>query len=74
MNADGLARELAALDVPCRVDAIDRLAVLVPLRQIDWGDEALRRAIATLLPQHGFTHVAVELHDPPATSAPLSGG
>lgn len=61
-DAEALTRALAARGLPGRVEARERLAVLVP--GAEWpalADAAERRALHQLATQHGFTHVALEL-------------
>ena len=68
VDAEGLERALRAAGVPCVVDAFERLAVIVPGPDgVELGDAALRRRALALLPQYGFTHLALELTGPSAT-------
>lgn len=61
-DAEGLERALRSAGIPCVVDAFDRLAVIVPGPEgVELGDAALRRHALSLLEQHGFTHLALEL-------------
>lgn len=60
--SDLLRRALAEAGYPCRVEAIERLAVLVP--DGDWSHRltsAQRARIVDLARAHGFTHVSVEV-------------
>lgn len=69
MSAAASAPDAAALEgaltdegLACRVEARERLAVLVP--RGDWpalDDAPRRRALHQLATRHGFTHVALEL-------------
>lgn len=72
MSAAGLEAALRSLGIHCSVEAIDRLAVVVP------NDDAaeveavrVRRDALRLIREHGFTHLALELAGEPADSAPL---
>jgi hypothetical protein len=65
-DAAGLERALQALGIPCVVDAVERLAVIVPgPGGIDMSDAQRRRRALGLLEAHGFTHLALELTDAP---------
>lgn len=60
--SDVLSDALAAAGFPCRVEAIERLAVLVP--DGDWSrclTSAERSRIVELARAHGFTHVSMEV-------------
>ena len=73
-DAAGLERALRAHGLPCVVDAVGRLAVIVPgPGGLDLTNGELRRRALGLLPAHGFTHLALELTDEPrvAPSAAL---
>lgn len=77
MSAAALAAELAAAGHPCRVEAFERLAVLVPHGGHPPDPAALRDAATRLAPRHGFTHVALELLEGAAgtdAGAPLHRG
>jgi hypothetical protein len=72
MSAVGLEAALRSLGIHCSVEAIDRLAVIVP------DDDAagietvrVRREALRLICEHGFTHLALELPGERADSAPL---
>ena len=73
MSGSSLEAELRARGHACRVDAQDRLAVIVPEEGLHRAlssalrDDALGRAAA-----HGFTHVALEIPGAPHADAPLS--
>ena len=61
-SAAGLERALRALGIPCVVDGFDRLAVIVPGPEgANWSEDAIRRGALALLPEYGFTHLALEL-------------
>jgi hypothetical protein len=62
--AAALENALAALGVPCAVEAEQRLAVLRPKVQgSTFAQPAMRARIVALALEHGFTHVAVDLAD-----------
>ena len=64
MSAAALQESLRTLGITCRVDAIERLAVLVPDGPIDALEDArIRREAVGLLRAHGFTHLALEITD-----------
>ena len=70
MSAATLEAGLRALGIECRVEALDRLAVLVPEGPVDALEDArIRREALGLLRAHGFTHLALELVDDPAEPA-----
>ena len=64
-DSASLERTLRTLGVACRVDARERLAILLVdgAAANTLAEESFRRRIVALLPQHGFTHVALELED-----------
>ena len=72
MSATTLEAALRALGIRCTVEALDRLAVIVPadgeagLATVRGRREALRHIGA-----HGFTHLALELPGEPADRAAL---
>ena len=72
MSAHTFEAALRASGIRCAVDAMDRLAVIVPedaeagLAMVRARREALR-----MLGAHGFTHLALELRGEPADGAPL---
>ena len=73
MSADGLQRALRALGIDCTVEARDKLAIIVPSASArDFSEMALRRSALALLPDHGFTHLALEIPDTPGGDAALS--
>jgi hypothetical protein len=66
-GARALEEALRRLGVSGRVEARERLAVLVPRAGIAaLADAATRRQAASLAREHGFTHLALELLDEPA--------
>ena len=73
MSASGLEEALALAGIPCRVEARDRLAVIIleapNVNPVLVSREARSRALA-LARAHGFTHVALELPEP-ESGAPL---
>ena len=72
MSAASLEAALRAMGMRCTVEAVDRMALIVPddaaaeLAAIEGRREALR-----LLGAHGFTHLALELPGEPSARAPL---
>ena len=73
-NASALSADIAALGVPCDVEARGGLVLLHPTPEgvIRLADDEVRRAALALAKQHGFTHVAIELPNDRRTSAPQS--
>ena len=72
MSAQSLEAALRELGIRCRVEAIDRLAVIAP--ETDEAEQATiraRRETLRLLPAHGFTHLALELRSESADRAPV---
>ena len=70
MSAESLERALRAEGIDCVVEAQERLAVIVPgPRGLDLTSAELRRRALALLPEHGFTHLALELVPPPESAA-----
>ena len=72
MSAATLEAALRAAGIHCTVEALDRLAVIVP----EGAEAALatvrgRREALRLVGAHGFTHLALELPGEPADVAPL---
>jgi hypothetical protein len=66
-GARALEAALARLGIAGRVEARERLAVLVPSGGIaGLADAATRRRASALAREHGFTHLALELVDEPA--------
>jgi hypothetical protein len=66
-DARALEEALRRLGVSGRVEARERLALLVPRAGIAvLADAAARRQAASLAREHGFTHLALELLDDPA--------
>ncbi len=72
MSATALEAALRAAGIACAVEALDRLAVLVPDDDLA-GTAAVngRREALSLSRAHGFTHLALELPPDPADGAPL---
>lgn len=68
MSADSLTHALATIGIVCRVDARDRLALLVSEDAEALADRALeppvRERVLDLVREHGFTHIAIELGEP----------
>lgn len=63
-DADAFSRELDRLDLPCAVDAYDRLVVVRSDSTADgdrWTALPNRQAVIEAASSYGFTHVAVEL-------------
>jgi hypothetical protein len=62
VSTEGLEAALREIGIPCRVEAHERLAVLIVSAEArartarEW-----RRAAVRLAREHGFTHVALEL-------------
>ena len=72
MSATTLEAALRELGIPCRVEAIDRLAVISP--ESDDAEQAtirVRREALRLMSAHGFTHLALELPSESDDRAPL---
>jgi len=72
VSAPTLESALRAVGIRCTVEAMDRLAVIVP----DDNEAGLatvrgRREALQLIGAHGFTHLALELPGEPADRAPL---
>ena len=64
MSAAALESALAALGIDCAVEGRESLAVLVPRGDAgSLADPAVRRRVAGVAREHGFTHVALELLD-----------
>ena len=73
MSAEGLRQALAALGIECRVEARDKLAVIIPPKDgTKLNDIAVRRSALALIREHGFTHLALEIPDTPADNAAVS--
>jgi hypothetical protein len=72
VSARTLEAVLRASGIHCSVEAMDRLAVIIPedgeagLAMVHGRREALR-----MIGAHGFTHMALELPGEPADGAPL---
>jgi hypothetical protein len=65
MTVDALASALAALGIRGRVEARERLAVVIASAPECVLDEATRIAALAAARAHGFTHLALELDDSP---------
>jgi hypothetical protein len=66
VSADGLERALRAIGIECTVEARDRLAIIIPSTLTpQFSETAVRRAAIAMLPEHGFSHLALEI---PATT------
>jgi hypothetical protein len=64
MSATTLETALNALGIPCTVQAVDRLAIIIPTAcDVEFDAPERRRAALTLMRAHGFTHLAVEVGD-----------
>lgn len=64
MTAATLASELRGVGLACDVEAMDRLAIVIPEGSPDgaiWM--AQRETVIALARTHGFSHVALELPD-----------
>ncbi len=72
MSAETLEAALRDLGIECRVEAIDRLAVITPESdEVEQATIRARREMLRLLPAHGFTHLALELRSESADRAPV---
>ena len=61
-DAGALEADLAALGIPCTVEARERLALVVPRTgEPGLADPELRREAVRLAEARGFSHVALEL-------------
>lgn len=71
-DASALAAALAALGLPCTVEARAGLALLsvAPASLPRFTDAATRRDLLAMAATHGFTHLAVELADERHSDAP----
>jgi hypothetical protein len=66
-SARSLEAALGRIGIGGRIEARERLAVLVPGAGVALlADAALRRQASALAREHGFTHLALELLDEPA--------
>ena len=62
MNAERLEAALRTAGIHCRVEARERLAILVPTAESSAAAaSAWRRIAVRLAREHGFTHVALEV-------------
>ena len=69
--SDALALQLRDLGMPCRLEARERLAIVIP-DAVDTGaplNGEARSRVLQLLRAEGFTHVALEL-DPDGAALP----
>lgn len=70
MSAESLEGMLRARGIRCRVEGHERLALLVPDGPVVALEElGVRREVVSLLRDHGFTHIALELDDDPGADA-----
>ena len=70
MSAASLETALRARGVACRVEDRERLALLIPEGSVAAiEDPSVRREIVSLLREHGFTHLALEVSDAPSGDA-----
>lgn len=75
MTAASLEAALRSRGISCRVEPLDRLALLIPEGQhAVLEDATVRREAVALVREHGFTHVAIELVDEPGGDAALHRG
>ena len=75
MSATTLEAALRDLGIRCRVEAVDRLAVITPAdAEAERVAIRVRRDAVRLLPAHGFTHLALELPSASDDRAPLHRG
>ena len=73
MNRDALQEELSQRGIRLRVEAWERLAVLVPTTDSSLvATDDFRRDVQALASKHGFTHVAIELTEDWISGASLS--
>ena len=71
MSAETLEESLRTLGIECRVEAVERLAVLVPDGRVSALEDArIRREAVGLLRAHGFTHLALEITDDRSLGTP----
>ena len=67
-----LEASLRARGITCRVEALDRLALIVPEGPVAaLAAATVRREIVGLVRDHGFTHLALELVDEQRGDAPV---
>ena len=70
MSAASLEAALRELGIDCAVEAMDRLAVVVPADARAALDAVrIRREALRLMGGHGFANLALELRDEPADHA-----
>ncbi len=64
VDSAALEADLATLGIRCRVEARDRLALVVPRDGYEsLADPELRRKAMRMAEAHGFSHLALELPD-----------
>ena len=74
MSAASLEADLRALGYDCRVEALERVAVITLSSEIsDPVPSELRKDALRVAPTHGFTHVALEVPGGPTFDAALPG-
>lgn len=71
--AESLRRSLALIGVAGRVEAHERLAVLIASDPSVLLDAELRRRALVLAREHRFTNLALEIGEQPTARAALSG-
>jgi hypothetical protein len=73
VSAESLQRALSELGIDCKVEAREKLAVIVPRdAPANLRDAPTRRAALALLAEHGFTHLALEIAESSSDDAPVS--
>jgi hypothetical protein len=70
---ESLRRSLASIGVVARVEARERLAVLIASDPSALLDAELRRRALVLAREHGFTNLALEIGESSTARAALSG-
>lgn len=71
--ADALRKSLASIGVAGRVEARERLAVIIAADPGILLDAERRRRALVLAREHGFTNLALEIAEDTTTRASLSG-
>lgn len=70
MSATSLETALRGAGISCTVEAMDRLAIIIPGGDLPAVEEAhVRREALRLIREHGFTHGGLELVADPMNSA-----